>query len=61
MLDKIEYVKPELYTIEMNDIVLAGASAFDNTGGDPIDSGDFNSKGRGGNGGGMWKYMDDEK
>ena len=55
-----KYVKPMVYTIEMDDVVLAGASNFnigndDNT---PVEDGGFNAKQRGGNSG-MWKYMED--
>ena len=55
-----KYVKPMVYTIEMDDVVLAGASNFnigndDNT---PVEDGGFNAKQRGNNGG-MWKYMED--
>ncbi|SDG32412.1 hypothetical protein SAMN05216518_12630 [Bacteroidales bacterium KHT7] len=57
MSDK--YVKPEVYVIEMKDVVLVGASQFDLD--NPPESGDieFNSKSRNSNGGGMWKYMED--
>lgn len=50
-----------VYTVEMDDVVLAGTSNTFNVGGNdtPVqDDGGFNSKQRGNNGG-MWKYMED--
>jgi len=56
-----KYVKPMVYTVEMDDVVLAGTSNTFNVGGNdtPVqDDGGFNAKQRGNNGG-MWKYMED--
>ncbi len=56
-----KYVKPMVYTVEMDDVVLAGTSSSFNIGNDdntPVEDGGFNAKQRGGNSG-MWKYMED--
>ena len=50
-----------VYTVEMDDVVLAGTSSSFNIGNDdntPVEDGGFNAKQRGGNSG-MWKYMED--